>query len=141
MIKKILVPVDGSEYSDKALDEAVDLATKYSAELHLVHVVPIATALITGPEALAIDVSRQLETSGERILKTALERVEKAGLKAVTRLEHGQPADRLIQLVKDESFDLVVIGSRGLGAIARFFLGSVSDKVSHHATCSVLIAR
>jgi len=74
-------------------------------------------------------------------LKAALERVEKAGVKAVTRLEHGQPADKLIQLAKDESFDLIVIGSRGLGSIARFFLGSVSDKVSHHATCSVLIAR
>jgi len=141
LIKKILVPVDGSENSDMAVDQAIDLAKKYSAELHLIHVVPVTTALITGPEALAIDVSKQLESSGERILSTAQGRVESMGLEAVTRLEHGQPADRIIQIAKDEKFDLIVVGSRGLGSIARFFLGSVSDKVSHHATCAVLIVK
>lgn len=141
MIKKILVPVDGSENSDRAVDQAIDLAKKYRAELQLIHVVPVTTALVTGPEALAIDVSKQLESSGERILSAALSKVEGQELEAVTRLEHGQPADKVIEVAKDENFDVIVIGSRGLGRVARFFLGSVSDKVSHHAPCAVLIVK
>ncbi|KPV64784.1 MAG: Universal stress protein [Candidatus Bathyarchaeota archaeon BA1] len=135
-------PVDGSEYSDRALQHAIDTATKYSSEICLIHVVSTIRDLITGPETHTyIDVSRELEESGRRILSSTHQLVEKAGLKVTTKLEHGQPADRIVRIAKDKGFDLIVIGSRGLSAIKGFLLGSVSDKVTHHATCPVLVVK
>jgi len=62
-------------------------------------------------------------------------------LEASTRLETGQVADTIINIAKEESSDLIVIGSRGLSGAKRFLLGSISNSVSHHAECPVLIVR
>lgn len=76
---------------------------------------------------------------GERILSKAVEEVK--GVSATKRLELGNPAEEIIQIANKERYDLIVVGSRGLSRTKRFFLGSVSDDVSHHAHCSVLIVR
>ena len=56
-------------------------------------------------------------------------------------LEHGNILDCIISIAENEKADLIIIGERGLGAVARFFLVSIANKLSHHATCPVLIAR
>lgn len=145
MISKILVPLDGSEYANRALNYAIELAKKFSSEILLVHAVPTATAFITGPEvldsSLIVGLRKQLEDSGRNILASAEEQTKKAGIKATMKLGYGKPADEILRIAKEENVNLIVMGDRGLGAVGRFFLGSVSDKVSHHSTCPVLLVK
>ena len=140
-----MVPLDGSEFADKALDYAIEIAKKFSSELLIVHIVQSTTAFVTGPEvlgpSLVLDLRNQLDESGRRILTAGEAKAKKAAVNVTLRMEYGNPADKILNMVKDEKIGLIVIGHRGLGAAARFFLGSVSDKVSRHATCPVLIVK
>lgn len=143
MINRILVPLDGSEYADKALDYAIELAKKFSSEILLVHVLPSTASIRRGSEVISTSLYRnskkRLEEDAHRILTSSEARARDAGVSVVTKLDYGDPADRIIDIAKEDDMDLIVIADRGLGAVARFFLGSVSDKVSHHAACHVLI--
>ncbi len=142
MFKSILVPVDGSANSKKALEYAINLARQcYLGKISIIHVIPPATAIVTGPELLVVDVDRQLEESGKSILASAAETVKKAGLESSTHLTHGRPGERIIEVAEKEGVDIIVIGSRGLSSVKRLFLGSVSDYVSHNAPCPVMIVR
>jgi nucleotide-binding universal stress UspA family protein len=145
LFNKILVPLDGSEYSNKALDIAIDLAQKYSGFLVIIHVIPSASTFITGPEAssaqILMSLRSELEESGQKILEEGTRKAQEAGIPVTSILEHGNISDYIISTAEKEKADLIVIGERGLGAVARFFLGSIANKVSHHATCPVLIAR
>jgi nucleotide-binding universal stress UspA family protein len=145
LFERILVPLDGSEYSEKAVDYAIGLAKKFSSEIVLVHVVQSTAAVVTGPEVLGpsllLDLKKRLEENGHRILSSAEERARKEGVKASSKMDYGNPADRIVNAARDEKADLIVIADRGLGSVARFFLGSVANQVSHHASCPVLLIK
>ena len=145
MFTKIVVPLDGSEYADKALGIAINLAQKHSASIVIVHVVPSTSALITGPEAssspILLNLSNEFEESGRRILEEGAKKAQGAGIPVTTAMEHGNISDNIVSTAEKEGADLIVIGDRGLGAVARFFLGSVANKVSHQAKCPVLIVK
>jgi len=129
-LSKILVAVDGSESAEKALEYAVQLAKKHKAKVTLLNV---GESKIFG---LKPEVARGI---GESILSDAAAKVK--GLKLNTKLEFGNPPETIIEVAEKRNYDLIVVGSRGLSSVKRFFLGSVSDDVSHHAKCSVLIVR
>lgn len=136
--------LDGSEYSLKALDLAVDLAKKYQSQLVLVHVMIRQIYAINPPEAgilAGTAIVRELEAEGKAILAKGEETVKAQGLPVQTRLRQGAPAEELLRTAADEKVDLMVLGSRGLSQVKAFLLGSVSDKVSHHAKCPTLIVR
>ncbi len=145
MIAKILVPLDGSEYADRALNYAIELAKKFQSEILLVHVVPTTSAFMAGSGALdaplVTDLSNHLEESGRSLLASAEGRLGDASVKTSTRIVSGNPANEILRIAKDEKADLIVMGDRGLGAVERFFLGSVSDKVSSHSACPVLLVK
>ena len=144
MFSRILVGLDGSEYSLKALEFAVDLAKKYSSQLVLVHVVMRQIYAINPPEAgilAGTAIVRELEAEGKAILAKGEETVKAQGLPVQARLRQGVPAEELLRAAADEKADLIVLGSRGLSQVKAFLLGSVSDKVSHHAKCPTLIVR
>jgi nucleotide-binding universal stress UspA family protein len=160
MLAKILVPLDGSEHSLKALDYAITLARKFSSVVHIVHIVHIVQAVtamtydtafmmrglysrasdMAGPSFM-IELKNHLEENGRRILATTETKTKEAEIKAVTTLLYGSPAEEIINFAEKEEMDLIVIGDRGLGSVTRFFLGSVSNKVSRHAPCPVLIVK
>ena len=129
-LSKILVAVDGSESAEKALEYAVQLAKKHKAKVTLLNV---GETKLFGFKP---EVAREV---GEHILSDAATKVK--GLKLNTQLEFGNPAETLIEVAEKGNYDLIVVGSRGLSSVKRFFLGSVSDDISHHAKCSVLIVR
>ena len=138
--------LDGSDQADQALDFALDLAHKYSAGIQLLTVVPQVflpdyTASVITSNAIA-DVTKHLETSSMRVLSKAQEKVkkEKPDLKVSTKFEHGDPAEKIVETAKIEEFDLIVMGSRGLGR-RNYGLGSISDRVADSATCPVLIVK
>lgn len=140
MIERILVALDGSEPADKALDLALDLAEKYSAETVLLSVF-ISVVLPGGVPARKH--TAELKASHEKVLSEALKKAKtiKPKLKISTKLVEGRPSDRIIETAKEGNFDIIVMGSRGLGGIKEFFLGSVSDRVADEATCPVLIVK
>lgn len=152
MIERILVALDGSEPADKALDFALDLAEKYSAEIVLLSVIPPVAVPTTvyaasGARTLAPVVTekhlKEVEDRYEKVLSEALKKANeiKPSLNVSTKLVEGRPSERIVETAKEGSFDIVVMGSRGLGGIKGFFLGSASDRVADEAACPVLIVK
>ncbi len=139
-----MVGLDGSDYSLKGLEFAIDIAKKYESQLILVHVVMRQIYAINPPEAgilASTAIVRELEAEGKAILAKGEETVKAQSLPVEARLRHGVPAEELLHAAADEKVDLIVLGSRGLSQVRAFFLGSVSDRVSHHAKCPTLIVR
>jgi nucleotide-binding universal stress UspA family protein len=155
LIKKILVGVDGSKPSDKALSFALDLAEKYFAEILLLNVyqpttplfyLPTISVSAISPIAIPITtatVSKELKAQHEKVLSEALKKVkrDKPNLKVSTMLCEGCLADKIIEVADEGKFDLIIMGSRGIGGIKEVFSGSVSDRVADEARCSVLIVK
>ncbi len=120
MFQKIITPIDGSKDAQAALQLSADLATRFDAELLLLHV-------------------GSPEEEGVALLHSALEQAKKSGVRQVgTCLEIGDPAGRILSRVTDDAADLIVMGSRGLGALDGLIMGSVSHKVFHLAPCSCI---
>jgi nucleotide-binding universal stress UspA family protein len=145
LIEKILVAIDGSDHSSHALDFALDLARKYSAKILLLTVVPPVflpmTSLNVMKSQAVADASAELENSFREVLSVAEEKVKRqTSLNVFTRLEHGNPDEVIIETARLGDFDIIVIGSRGLGR-RDFALGSVSSRVADNAPCPVLIVK
>lgn len=144
MFSRILVAVDGSPFAERALAHAVDLSKKYEAKLLIVHVVLRRFYAVTPSEAgvLATTVFvKEMESEGKQIIAKSDEFAKKAGVPYECRLVQGTPADEIVRLAQLEKVDLIVLGSRGLSEVRAFLLGSVSDKIIHHAKCPVLIIK
>lgn len=150
MIKNILVPIDGSEHSNNALKFGLDLAEKYSAKLTLLSVAQ--PVVVTGPMFITQPMMpptstamyvQAIESAHKKMLEDTYNRAkaEKPDLEISKMLVDGRPADRIVEIADKEKFDLIVIGSRGVGGVKKFFLGSVSDRVSDEAHCPVLIVK
>lgn len=137
-MKKIIVAVDGSEPSLHAARTALDLADKLAAELTLVHIVPQLTLPTEVPFAAA-EIAEQSVKTGEMILEQACKTLGRTGLKTLCLT--GSAAERLTDLAEAEGFDLIVIGSKGRGAVARMLVGSTTDRLVHISKKPVLVVR
>ena len=139
---KILVPIDGSEYSKKALLEAKELATAMGGEITIINIMPIildpdnyhSVSRFAELEKISSDESKALLDKGIMHFVDTKTKVETAS-------RRGDPANEIINFAEEGRFDLIVMGSRGLGVFKRTLLGSVSDKVVHHANTSVLVVK
>ncbi len=129
-LSNLLVCTDGSENSIKALNYALKLAEKMGSRLTLLNVQE--RRLYAASPKIA-------KEFGEKILSKALSAVEKKKIRVDKKLEFGTPSDSIVEIAEKGNYDLIVLGSRGLGTVKRFLFGSVSDDVSHKARCSVLI--
>jgi nucleotide-binding universal stress UspA family protein len=147
LFKKILVTLDGSKSADRALDFALDLATKYSAEVVLISVFDAPSVSLLAPGIVFAPTStakylEELRSFHEKVLSEALKKAKRlAGLKVSKKLLQGRAVDKIVETAKEGGFDLIVIGSRGLGGIKGFVLGSISDRVADEAPCPVLIVK
>ncbi|MCB1159198.1 MAG: universal stress protein [Leptospiraceae bacterium] len=140
LIKKILVPVDGSDSSKKAIDYAIATAKQISAHLTILEVVEDFGPLPGYYEKAPEGVNRVNWISEQRFEKLHPD-LEHAGIKWDRRVSEGYPADIICELAEQGEYDLIIIGSRGLSPLGRFLMGSVSDRVVHHAHCSVLVVK
>ena len=148
LFNKILIAVDGSETADKALDFGFDLAKKYSAEIVVVSVFDVISTSLVAQGMVFTPTGttkylEELEAFHEKVLDEAVKKAQliKPKLKISTKLLNGRAADKIVKEANEGGFDLIVIGSRGLGGIKEFFLGSVSDRVADAAKCPVLIVK
>ena len=140
-MRKILVPIDGSKYSDLAMDKAKELAKVFGSSIVLLHVNDFHQHMFnynTGVEEHFLEVFDQISTEILQDGKTKLaelgDRVE------VVKLE-GSVANKIIEYVNNNDFDLVIIGSHGKGAIHNFMMGGVAHKITLHVNKSVMIVR
>ena len=134
----ILVPLDGSDYSKKALLQACDMAKNYQAHLILVYIVEKSHSLnlLDRNEYL-----KMLRKFGEKVLIKGKETAKTKGIDATTIMKEGNITNEIVKLAKSKKCNLIIIGNKGLGATARFFLGSVSNKLANSSPCSVLIVK
>lgn len=135
----LIVGVDDTEGSAAAIDEAVRLAVDLDATVTFVHVGKPPSALLGEPyykRALSADLG-----PGRRALAAAVEAAQLAGVEADAELLEGDPADELVSLADNRDADLIVVGSRGYGALAGALLGSVSRSVVQHASRPVVVAK
>lgn len=139
MFNLIVVALDGSEHSLKALDCARELAETHGSKLILVHAFH-QTSDLRGSEGFNEMVGKR-KYKGEQIIKAASKRLGHVSVDVEENLLEGPAADAIISVVEARKADLVVMGTRGMGSLKGMVFGSVSTKVSHHAPCSVLVVR
>jgi len=139
MYKNIMVAVDGSEYSLRALNHAEALAVKFGAVLWLVHIFPHTSDLLGYEDFEKLFARRK--SAGQVILDAARRQLGKVSVKVCEELEEGPDAESIISIAAKRQADLIVMGTRGLGAIKGLMLGSVSRKVIHTADCAVMVVR
>ena len=146
MIRSIVVGTDGSETATKAVREAAELASQLNAGMEIVSAYePVGTQRLK-EEARQVPDDMQWMVSPredvEATLREATEVAEELGVKSVRcHAREGDPADAILDVAEEQGSDLIVVGNKGMTGAKRFLLGSVPNKVSHHAPCSVLIIR
>jgi len=145
VFKSIVVGTDGSETATKAVRQAADLARSVGAKLELVSAYePVPAQRLSderrqAPEDLqwAINPREDVDATLEAAAAVARE----AGVEVNVYARQGDPADAILDVAEEREADLIVVGNKGMTGAKRFLLGSVPNKVSHHAPCSVLIIR
>jgi nucleotide-binding universal stress UspA family protein len=145
MIKKILIPIDGSEQADKALNLTLDLARKYNSEVEILHVVPPIPAYITStvnPKWLK-EYHEEAKKEGRKLLSESIKQAQSKAkdLKISSNLSEGRPSNNIVEKAENEDFDLIVMGSRGLGGVKGSLLGSVSNQVVNETKIPILLVK
>lgn len=141
-MQKILVPLDGSETALRAADHAVALAKALGAQLHFLTVYP--EPVVYGEiqvYATKEKFERLQREMGEAILAPGLERARAKGLNPTSDLRHGDVAPTIIACAQEANCDAIVMGTRGMGAIANLLLGSAALKVVHLAETPVTLVK
>lgn len=141
MFRKILVAIDGSKSSEKALDTAIDLAGIWGSELDTVYV--IETGLFS---SLPLDntwevIYGMLRSEGEKALASAREKASQRGVKITTHMKEGHAGNEILKTAQAAGSELIVVGSHGKSQIDRLLLGSVSSYVVKYSSVTTLVVR
>jgi nucleotide-binding universal stress UspA family protein len=145
MFRTIVVGTDGSDTAGKAVAQAAEMASAVSATLLIVSAFePVSGARLREEAQEAPDDVRWMVNPREDVdatLEAAAEVAAEQGVQTRTFARQGDPADAILDVAEEQGADLIVVGNKGMTGAKRFLLGSVPNKVSHHAPCSVLIVR
>ena len=145
MFKSIVVGTDGSETATEAVRQAIDLAKQVGAKVELVSAYePVPDQRLRREQSEAPEDVQWTINPREDVdstLEAAAEVARSAGVKVTTYARQGDPADAILDVAEEQGADLIIVGNKGMTGAKRFLLGSVPNKVSHHAPCSVLIIR
>ena len=137
MFRNIVLAFDGSEYSHKALRCAKSLSERFEANLWLVHV------FSTPPDLLGYDDYEKLyakrKSAAQTVLDDARQKLGSTSFTVQDELKEGPESESILKVAEDREADLIVMGTRGFGAVKGFLVGSVSRKVIHYAACPVMV--
>jgi nucleotide-binding universal stress UspA family protein len=145
MFKSIVVGTDGSDTASQAVRQAVELAASVGAKVELVSAYePVSDQRLRqerrdAPEDLQWAINPREEV--DATLGSAADVAREAGVEVNLYPRQGDPADAILDVAEEQEADLIIVGNKGMTGAKRFLLGSVPNKVSHHAPCSVLIIR
>jgi len=144
MYTRIVVGTDGSPTANEAVRHAASLAKATGATLHIVHAFQPTPAMASigidaGAAALAAGSAEEAERQARAVLDQSTKVAQEEGATAEGHLAATDPASALLDTAERLDADLLVVGNKGMSGVKRFVLGSVPNKVSHHAPCSLLI--
>jgi nucleotide-binding universal stress UspA family protein len=143
VIRSIVVGTDGSDTADVAVKQAGDLARSTGATLHIVS----AYSTAVPPRLGGADAPEQGAWAGtpDATVRAMLDRaagsLHAKGVECECHARKGDPSEALLKVAEEQEADVIIVGNKGMHGSRRFLLGSVPDKISHHAGCSVLIVR
>jgi universal stress protein A len=142
-LKQILVATDFSEPADVAVNYGRDLARAYDATLHVLHVIEDMVSFYGADVGFALaDVARNVEAAVQRDLNATISKHEDDGLTVVASVTRGSNvAHAITEYAKTNTIDLIIVGTHGRGAVSRFLMGSVAERVVRSAPCPVLTVR
>ena len=143
MFNKILVPIDGSEMAWHALEHAKTLGEKFESAITVMHVVqPYNTipSIDGSPLFIPRDID-DIQKTGQTLLKQAEEKMSDYPYFMETKIEFGYPAERIVHVLKEGDYGMIVIGNRGLSGIAEFLLGGVVARVTQYSPIPVLVVK
>jgi nucleotide-binding universal stress UspA family protein len=139
-IKKILAPVDGSNASKKALEMAIVIAKEAQAHITVLEVVeefgPLPGFYGAAPEGVD-----RVKWLSEQRFEEVHPMLEDENVDWDRIVVEGYPADKICEIAEKGTYDMIVLGSTGRSAVGRFLIGSISDRVVHHAPCSVCVVK
>ena len=138
MFSSLLVAVDGSESAKKAYEKSIYLAQKCNSKIDLVHVVQCE---LGGDSANTFEMIEDLKNKAKKMLEEYKNQAAKNNISIQIMVTQGDPAKVIIELAKAKSYDLIIMGTRGRTAFQELLIGSVSQKVMHHASCPVMVVR
>ena len=145
MFSSIVVGTDGSDTASEAVRQATELAGKLEAKVHLVSAYePVSEGRLREERQQVPGELQWMVNPREDVNQTlegAAEGLRAKGIEVETHAREGDPADAILDVAEEQEADLIVVGNKGMTGAKRFLLGSVPNKVSHHAPCSVMIIR
>jgi nucleotide-binding universal stress UspA family protein len=137
MFNNILLAVDGSEYSHRAIEYARSLTERYEANLLLVHVFSHTSDLLGYQDFEKLYAKRK--SAGQAVLDSAKKILGSTTFKVHEELMEGSEAEAILKVAENHQADLIIMGTRGFGAVKGMLVGSVSRKVIHLSTCPVMV--
>jgi nucleotide-binding universal stress UspA family protein len=145
LIGSMVVGTDGSDTATEAVRQATELAQRLGAKVHLVSAYePVSEGRLREERQQVPGDLQWMVNPREDVNNTlagAAQGLQDAGVEVETHAREGDPADAILDVAEEEHADLIVVGNKGMTGAKRFLLGSVPNKVSHHAPCSVMIIR
>jgi nucleotide-binding universal stress UspA family protein len=145
MFDSMVVGTDGSDTAREAVRQATELAARVQAKVHIVSAYePVPEGRLREerhdiPDDLQWMVNPREDVTAT--LEEAAQTLKEQGVEVETHAREGDPADAILDVAEEQGADLIVVGNKGMTGAKRFLLGSVPNKVSHHAPCSVMIIR
>jgi nucleotide-binding universal stress UspA family protein len=143
--KQIMVPTDFSEYSDKALKQAVDIAKQYNSRIYLLHVVgsviQCTIDYCLDPKTTNLVEKESIAAAKKMIQEQILKFPDSKGLEIIADIRKGTPYEEILKAQQEQKADLIVIASHGQTGLIRHLMGSVAEKIIRHSKCSVLLVK
>lgn len=138
MYQKILLAYDGSPDGREALAQAKSLASASGATVHLLAIVDSSENMVLVEGAAIVPDNREFVM--QSVLDTGMKRLQSVGCTATNDVRYGSPAEQIALAAREMNADLIVVGHRDQGTLARWLNGSVGESILHHPPCSVLVA-
>ena len=140
-IQKILIPIDGSDYSMRAAEYGISIAKMFNAQISVVYVID---EIVLNQVPKIVDrenVEPELKKDGQRYINYALGLAEKEGVKHDSLTAKGIPFEQIVNLAKELNVDLIVMGTYGRKGAERILIGSVAERVIEYSQCPVLVIK
>ncbi|MFP8890370.1 universal stress protein [Natrialbaceae archaeon A-CW2] len=145
MYETILIPTDGSEGTDPAIGNGLDIARKYDATVHALYVIDVAELLeigyLGGDSADFEETIEPLEDEAKRAVEAIEERARREGVDIVTVVRQGTPYEEILEYAEDAAADLIVMGTHGRSGLSRYLIGSVTERIVRTSDVPVLVVQ
>lgn len=137
LYKKILLPLDGSKFAEKAVNDAIFIAKSSNAEIILLTVVENSFLVGLPADNTTMEINKLLETEAQKNIDKIKKHLD--DIKTTTIIKEGSPAEAILKTIEKENIDLVIMGSSGKKGFEKFIIGSVTDKVVNSARCKIMV--